>query len=65
MQGLLQQHSHSLQFITQCWGLHLDMREYKSLFREDRDIRFSISLKNVGHLIDINNSTRDNGNSSF
>jgi hypothetical protein len=63
--GLLQQHSHAIQFITQCWGLHLDLREYKSLVREDRDIRFSISLRNVGNFIDINDSTRDNGNSSF
>lgn len=64
-QSLLQQHAHVIEFITQCWGLHVDLREFKSNNREDRDIRFSISLKNIGHLIDLNSSTRDNASSTF
>jgi hypothetical protein len=57
---LLQQHAHSIQFLTQCWGIHIDLRETKSLQREDRDIRFSISLKNIGNFIDLNDTTRAN-----
>lgn len=56
--SLLQQHAHAIQFLTQCWGIHLDLRETKSLVREDRDIRFSISLKNIGNFIDLNDTTR-------
>jgi hypothetical protein len=62
-QGLLQQHTHIIEFLTQCWGLHLDLREIKSLVREDQEFRFSISLRNIGNFIDLNSSTR--GNSSF
>lgn len=56
--SLLQQHSHVIEFITQCWGLHLELREFNSIAREDRDIRFSISLKNIGNFIDLNSTTR-------
>ncbi|MCZ6726132.1 MAG: putative LPS assembly protein LptD, partial [Acidobacteria bacterium] len=60
-QSLLQNHSHLIDFVTQCWGLHLEFREFKSLTREDRDIRFSISLQNIGHVIGLNSTTRDTG----
>jgi LPS-assembly protein len=60
-QDLLQQQSHSIDFITQCWGMHFDIRQTKSLTREDRDIRFSISLKNIGSFIDLHDTTRDLG----
>ncbi len=59
-QSLLQQHSHVVAFNTQCWSMRLDLREFKSLVREDRDIRFSISLKNIGEFLDFNDSTRQN-----
>ncbi len=58
--SLLQQQSHVIAFNTQCWSLRMDLREYKSLAREDRDIRFSISLKNIGTFLDLNDSTRQN-----
>jgi len=59
-QSLLQQQSHYFDFITQCWGLHLILREYQSLNREDRDIRFSMSLKNIGRFLGVNSTTRPN-----
>lgn len=61
VKSLMQQQSHNIDFITQCWGLHLELREYKGNVREERDVRFSISLKNVGSFIGLNSSTRDSG----
>lgn len=58
--SLLQQHAHQIDFLTQCWGLHLEYRDYSTPNRDDRDIRFSVSLKNVGTFVGLNSSTRDN-----
>ncbi len=58
----LQYHSHVISFNTQCWSMRLDLRESKNNFREDRDIRFSIALKNIGNFLDLNDSTRENDN---
>ncbi|MDX1503229.1 MAG: LPS assembly protein LptD, partial [Thermoanaerobaculia bacterium] len=45
---LLQQQRHVLTYLSQCWGMSLEFRELQSINRRDRDIRLSISLKNVG-----------------
>jgi LPS-assembly protein len=45
---------------AQCYGLNLELRQFQSLdpsvasgLRRDRDIRFSLSLKNVGTFLDL------------
>jgi LPS-assembly protein len=58
--GLLQQMRHVLTYQAQCWGLIVEYRELRSLNREDRDIRFALSLKNIGTFLDMTSGTRHN-----
>ncbi len=53
-----------LSYNGQCYGLNLELRQFQSLdptvptgFRQDRDIRFSLSLKNVGTFLDLTGRT--------
>jgi LPS-assembly protein len=58
--GLLQQMRHVLTYQAQCWGFVVEVRELRSLNREDRDIRFALSLKNIGTFLDLTSGTRHN-----
>jgi len=53
-----------LTYNGQCYGLNLELRQFQSLdptvpsgLRKDRDIRFSLSLKNVGTFLDLTGRT--------
>jgi len=53
-----------LSYNGQCYGLTLELRQFQSLdptvasgLRRDRDIRFSLSLKNVGTFLDLTGRT--------
>ncbi len=71
--SLLQQHSHVLEFITQCWTLRLEGREFSTfegpiendVIKKDYDLRLALSLKNLGTFLDLNSSTRQTGNTGF
>lgn len=54
--SFLQQQTYVLSWTDQCYGLRLEMRDFRSeigpRFR-DKDFRFSLSLKNVGTFLDL------------
>jgi lipopolysaccharide assembly outer membrane protein LptD (OstA) len=49
----LQQQRVVLGWTAQCWGFRLELREFRSVNRTDRDFRFALSLKNVGTFLDL------------
>ncbi|HVT15068.1 MAG TPA: LPS assembly protein LptD [Thermoanaerobaculia bacterium] len=54
---LLQQQFYAINYTAQCYGLRLELRDFRALVGprlHDRDIRLSLSLKNIGTLIDYN-----------
>ena len=56
-QQLLQYYQAAMNYNSQCYGLRLEFRESKlgALgLLNDREIRFSLSLKNVGTFLDLN-----------
>jgi len=62
-QGLLQQDQIAMTYTSQCYALHLEFRDFRSgtstgvlngQIASDREIRFSLSLKNVGTFLDLN-----------
>ncbi len=53
---LLQQQRYVLNFNQQCYGIRLEMRDFKAGVgprTRDKDIRLSLSLKNVGTFLDL------------
>ncbi len=53
---LLQQQRYILLFNQQCYGLRLELRDFRAgvgARTRDKDIRFSLSLKNVGTFLDL------------
>lgn len=53
---LLQQQRYIINFNQQCYGLRLEMRDFKAGVgprTRDKDIRLSLSLKNVGTFLDL------------
>jgi LPS-assembly protein len=53
---LLQQQRYIVNFTQQCYGLRLEMRDFKAGVgprTRDKDIRLSLSLKNVGTFLDL------------
>ncbi|MES1240216.1 MAG: LPS assembly protein LptD [Acidobacteriota bacterium] len=53
---LLQQQRYIINFNQQCYGLRLELRDFKAGVgprTRDKDIRFSLSLKNVGTFLDL------------
>jgi LPS-assembly protein len=70
--SFLQQHSHVLQYTSQCWTLRLEGREYEQFSSDpsvetqsDYDLRLALSLKNLGTFIDLNSSSRQTGSTGF
>jgi LPS-assembly protein len=54
---LLQYYQAALNFNSQCYGLRIELRDSKTGALgalDDREIRFSLSLKNVGTFLDLN-----------
>ncbi len=51
--GDIQQQRYFLNYISQCWGVQLEGREYTRGLVVDRDYRLSVTLKNVGTFLDI------------
>ena len=52
----LQQQRYFLHWKSQCYSWQLEFRESNYREIEDRDVRFSLTLKNVGTFLDFNNS---------
>jgi LPS-assembly protein len=55
-QQLLQQQRWILNFTQQCYGLRVEMRDFRAGIgprERDKDFRFSLSLKNVGTFLDL------------
>lgn len=55
-QQLLQQQRWILHFTQQCYGIRLEMRDFRAGIgprTRDKDFRFSLSLKNVGTFLDL------------
>lgn len=55
-QQLLQQQRWIVHFTQQCYGLRLEMRDFRAGIgprTRDKDFRFSLSLKNVGTFLDL------------
>jgi hypothetical protein len=57
--GLVQQHRHIFYYTSQCYGLRFEFREFKTTTRRDRDIRFAVSLKNIGTFLDLNHGEQN------
>jgi hypothetical protein len=51
--GDIQQQRYFLSYLSQCWSVHLEGREYTRGLLVDRDYRLSVTLKNVGSFLDI------------
>jgi LPS-assembly protein len=51
--GEIQQQRYFLNYLSQCWSVSLEGREYTRGLVVDRDYRLSITLKNVGSFLDI------------
>ncbi len=59
-QRLLQQQQLVINYTAQCYGLRLEMRDFRAGTgprTRDKDIRFSLTLKNVGTFLDLNSRT--------
>jgi hypothetical protein len=51
--GDIQQQRYFLNYLSQCWSVQLEGREYTRGLLVDRDYRLSLTLKNVGSFLDI------------
>jgi hypothetical protein len=51
--ALLQEQRYFLDYNSQCYSLHLELREYSPGDLRERDYRLSFTLKNVGSFIDL------------
>jgi LPS-assembly protein len=55
---LVQQQDYAINYTSQCWGARLEFYDFKTQIGptlDNRNIRFSLTLKNVGTLLDLNN----------
>jgi LPS-assembly protein len=55
---LLQQQSYAVNYTGQCYGFRFEFQDFKTVTGptlDNRDFRFSLTLKNVGTLLDLNN----------
>jgi len=56
IEGLLQQQRYILNWTSQCYGIRLELRDFRAgegTRVRDKDFRFSLSLKNVGTFLDL------------
>jgi LPS-assembly protein len=54
-QSLLQQQRYIVDYISQCYSLRLEWRQVEFGQERDQDLRFSLTLKNVGTFLDLTN----------
>jgi lipopolysaccharide assembly outer membrane protein LptD (OstA) len=54
----VQAHRQVLEFTGQCWGFRLDYTQVRTVRGEDYDIRFALSLKNIGTFLDLTGGSR-------
>ncbi len=54
-ESLLQQQRYLLEYRAQCYGIRLEWRDVIFGDERDQDIRFSLTLKNVGTFLDLTN----------
>jgi LPS-assembly protein len=57
--SLLQSQRYIIQYFSQCFGYRLEYRDWRSVTREDREIRFALTLKNIGTFLDLSGGTRN------
>lgn len=51
--GEFQQQRYFLNYVSQCWSIRLEGREYRRSTVTDRDYRFALTFKNVGTFLDL------------
>nr|MDP9121446.1 hypothetical protein [Acidobacteriota bacterium] len=54
-QHLLQQQDYVVDWLRQCWGLRMELRRFRTTNGSDREVLLSLTLKNIGTILDINN----------
>jgi LPS-assembly protein len=55
----LQQQRYFLNWTGSCFGIRLELREFRTALRRDRDYRLAVTLKSVGTFLDLNGGQRD------
>jgi LPS-assembly protein len=55
----LQQQRYFLNWTGSCFGIRLELREFRTSLRRDRDYRLAITLKSVGTFLDLNGGQRE------
>ncbi len=63
--SLLQSQRYIIQYFSQCFGYRLEYRDWQSVTREDREIRFALTLKNIGTFLDLTGGTRNGFNPGY
>jgi hypothetical protein len=63
--SLLQSQRYILQYFSQCFGYRLEYRDWQSVTRQDREIRFALTLKNIGTFLDLTGGTRNGFNPGY
>lgn len=51
--AMLQEHRYFVDYVSQCYSLHLEYRDYRPGDLRERDYRLSFTLKNVGSFLDL------------
>lgn len=64
-QQLLQSQRYVFNYFSQCYGVRLEVREFRTFDRRDRDFRFSLTLKNIGTFLDLTGGTRTGFDTGF
>ena len=59
--GDIQQQRYFLNYLSQCWSVQVEGREYTRGQIVDRDYRLSLTLKNVGSFLDISGGASSGG----
>ena len=55
----LQQQRYFLDWTGSCFGIRLELREFRTASRRDRDYRLAVNLKSVGSFLDLNGGQRE------
>jgi LPS-assembly protein len=63
--SLLQSQRYIIQYFSQCFGYRLEYRDWQSVTRSDREIRFALTLKNIGTFLDLTGGTRNGFNPGY
>lgn len=63
--SLLQSQRYILQYFSQCYGFRVELRQFETIDREDREYRFALTLKNIGTFLDLTGGTSNGFNPGF